>query len=88
MNAILGDPDRIEAVAKDFVEHYEKRVAEGATQMGKAIFVSSSRLIVYDLYKAIIRLRPEWAEKRMIIKEMELNEQEQKEKKSHFQIWG
>ena len=79
MNAILGDPDRIEAVAKDFVNHYEKRVAEGATQMGKAIFVSSSRLIAYDLYRAIIRLRPEWAKRRTTIERMELSEQEQKE---------
>lgn len=26
MNAILGDPDRIKALADDFVKHYEKRV--------------------------------------------------------------
>ena len=79
MNAILGDPDRIEAIAKDFVNHYEQRVAEGATQMGKALFVSSSRLIAYALYKAIIRLRPEWAEVRTTVDGMELSEKEQKE---------
>ena len=45
MNAILGDPDRIHAIAKDFVEHYEERVAEGSTVAGKAMFVSSSRAI-------------------------------------------
>ena len=28
MSAILGDMDRIKAIAKDFVEHYEKRVEE------------------------------------------------------------
>ncbi|WP_163547020.1 hypothetical protein, partial [Klebsiella pneumoniae] len=26
MNSILGDPDRIDALAKDFAQHYEKRV--------------------------------------------------------------
>ena len=26
MNSILGDPDRIRVLAKDFVKHYEKRV--------------------------------------------------------------
>ena len=31
MGAILGDPQRIEALAADFVEHYEKRVSEGST---------------------------------------------------------
>ena len=40
MGAILGDPQRIEALAVDFVEHYEKRISEGSTVAGKAIFVS------------------------------------------------
>ncbi len=62
MNSILGDPDRLRAVAEDFVKHYEKRVSEGATVKGKAMFVCSSRPIAYELYKQIIALRPEWAE--------------------------
>ncbi len=62
MDVILGDPDRIQAIAEDFVCHYEKRVAEGASVKGKAIFVSSSRMIAYELHKALIALRPEWAE--------------------------
>ncbi|MBB1440808.1 type I restriction endonuclease subunit R, partial [Shewanella sp. SG41-4] len=43
MSTILGDPDRIKSIAKDFVEHYESRVEEGTTQKGKAMFVCSSR---------------------------------------------
>jgi type I restriction enzyme R subunit len=62
INTIIGDSDRIEAIAGDFVKHYETRIAEGATINGKAMFVCSSRLIAYRLYKAIIALRPEWAE--------------------------
>ena len=62
MNAILGDPDRLKAIAEDFIGHYEKRVEEGSTVKGKAIFVSSSRFIAYGLYKEIILLRPQWAE--------------------------
>lgn len=62
MNSILGDPDRLKAIAEDFVAHYENRVAEGATVKGKAMFVSSCRSVAYDLYKAIIAIRPEWAE--------------------------
>jgi len=62
MNSILGDPDRLKAVAEDFVKHYEKRVSEGATVKGKAMFVCSSRPIAYELYKEIISLRPDWAE--------------------------
>lgn len=60
MNAILGDPSRLAAVAKDFVEHYEKRVSEGASVKGKAMFVCSSRDIAYRFWQEIIALRPEW----------------------------
>lgn len=58
MNAILGDPKRLAALAKDFVEHYENRVSEGATVRGKAMFVCSSREIAYEFYKNVIALRP------------------------------
>ena len=62
MERILGDSDRLQAVAEDFVAHYEKRVEEGSTVEGKAMFVCSNRTIASDLYKKIIALRPEWAE--------------------------
>ncbi len=60
MDKIIGDQNRLAAVAKDFVEHYEKRIEEGGTVCGKAMFVCSNRQIAYDLYKQIIDLRPEW----------------------------
>lgn len=62
--AILGDPDRLKAIAEDFVKHYENRVSEGATVKGKAMFVCSNREIAYELYKNIIALKPEWNETR------------------------
>ena len=37
MEVIIGDPDRLRAVAQDFIDHYENRVAEGATVAGKPI---------------------------------------------------
>jgi type I restriction enzyme R subunit len=49
MYAIIGDPDRLKAVAEDFVKHYENRVSEGATIKGKAMFVCSTREIAYEL---------------------------------------
>ena len=79
MGAILGDPQRIEALAADFVAHYEKRVDEGSTVAGKAIFVSSSRQIAYALYKAVIALRPEWGEVRVCAEGVELSDQQKKE---------
>ena len=78
MGAILGDPQRIEALAMDFVAHYEKRVDEGSTVAGKAIFVSSSRQIAYDFYKQIIALRPQWAEVRVCAEGVELSDQQKK----------
>ncbi|HBH23214.1 MAG TPA: type I restriction endonuclease [Cytophagales bacterium] len=86
INAIIGDPDRIRAVAEDFVAHYEKRVREGATVKGKAMFVCSSRPIAFQLFREIIAIRPEWNEVRVAEPARpageegnELTEKEQKE---------
>ena len=62
MNAILGDPDRIKALAADFVGHYEKRTEEGSTVKGKAMFVCSKREIAWAFFKEVITLRPQWNE--------------------------
>ena len=78
MDAILGNPDRLKLIAKDFVDHYEKRVAEGASIIGKAMFVASNREIAYNLYKEIIALRPEWAEIKECDDGVELSENERK----------
>lgn len=64
MNVILGDPSRLKAVAEDFVKHYEKRVEEGSSVAGKAMFVCSSREIAYELYKNILAIKPDWDEKK------------------------
>lgn len=79
MNAILGDPDRLKALAEDFVKHYENRVNEGATVKGKAMFVSSSRYIAYEFYKNVIELRPEWNEVRIAEEGVELTDKEKRE---------
>ena len=79
MNTILGDPDRIKAVAEDFVKHYETRISEGATVKGKAMFVCSNRSIAYLLYKEIIDLRPEWAEDKVCEEGATLTEKEKGE---------
>lgn len=79
MTTILGDPDRLKALAADFVDHYEARIAEGATVVGKAMFVSSSRGIAYDFYKEVIVLRPEWAEVKVCADGEDLSEQEKKQ---------
>jgi len=79
--AILGDPDRLQAVAEDFVNHYENRTSEGATVKGKAMFVSSSREIAYELYKKIIALRPEWNKVRVAEEGTLLSDKDKRELK-------
>ena len=81
LDVIIGDPNRLRAVAEDFIKHYETRVAEGATVAGKAMFVCSNRYIAYDLYKIIVELRPQWAEKKVCPDGVELSEKDKKELK-------
>ena len=57
LEALVGDPKRIKVIAKDLVEHFEKRLE---AMDGKAIIVCMSRRICVDLYDAIVKLRPHW----------------------------
>lgn len=81
MYAILGDPDRLQAVAEDFIKHYENRISEGATVKGKAMFVCSNREIAYELFKKIIALRPEWNETREAEDGAQLTDKDKRELK-------
>ena len=83
MSSILGDPDRMRALAQDFVAHYENRIAEGSTVKGKAMFVSSERKVAWLFYKELRKLRPSWfIKKGFEVREceegVELTEQERK----------
>ncbi len=78
MRVILGDPQRLRTLAEDFITHYENRVNEGSTVLGKAMFVASSREIAYDFYKNVIELRPEWNEIKVSDDNIELTEEESK----------
>jgi type I restriction enzyme R subunit len=57
LEALVGDPKRIELIAADLVEHYEKRLE---ALDGKAMVVCMSRRICVDLHNAIIKIRPQW----------------------------
>lgn len=57
LEAMVGTERRIELIAEDLVAHFEAR--EQALE-GKAMIVCMSRRICIDLYRALIRLRPEW----------------------------
>ena len=56
LDVILGDPQRLQKIAEDFVQHYETRVNENSTVDGKAMIVCSNRRIAFDLYKKIVSL--------------------------------
>ena len=57
LEAIVGQPERLGALAKDIVEHFEDRQT---VFEGKAMIVAMSRQIAVSLYEDIIRLRPDW----------------------------
>lgn len=76
MEVVLGDGDRIKAIAQDFIDHYENRIEENATVAGKVMFVCASRGIAYKLYQEILALRPEWG--KLMLPEG-LSEKEQKD---------
>lgn len=78
LDVIIGDPQRLRTVAEDFINHYETRVAEGATVAGKAMFVCSNRYIAYNFYKILIELRPQWAEKKLCDDDTELSDKDKK----------
>lgn len=61
LSVIVGDYDVLTRVAEDIINHYEKRVYEHATVNGKAMIVCMNRFIAYDLYKIMVKIRPEWA---------------------------
>lgn len=79
MNVILGDPDRIKALAADFVSHYESRILEGASVKGKALFVCSNRQIAYAFYQELLTLRPKWATIKTCEDGADLSDKEKKE---------
>jgi type I restriction enzyme R subunit len=57
LEAVVGSDERLELVAKDVVDHWERRRAD---LLGKAMIVCMSRRICVALYAKIVALRPEW----------------------------
>ncbi len=57
LEAVVGAEKRIALIAKDMVEHFEKRLE---AMDGKAMIVCMSRRIAVDLYREIAKLRPAW----------------------------
>ena len=58
LEAIVGTEQRLKLVARDIVEHFERRLE---TLNGKAMVVCMSRRICVELYREIVELRPRLA---------------------------
>lgn len=86
MSEILGDPERLQTLAADFVHHYESRIDEGSTVAGKAMFVCSSRQIAYQFYQYVKAIRPQWFEILECAQGEELTEAERKKLKPSARI--
>ncbi|MBR4779844.1 MAG: type I restriction endonuclease subunit R [Lachnospiraceae bacterium] len=65
MEAILGNPQTINSLVNDILDHYENYRANLLT--GKAMIVAYSRGIALDIYHKILELRPSWTEKIAVV---------------------
>ncbi|HWQ70585.1 MAG TPA: type I restriction endonuclease subunit R [Patescibacteria group bacterium] len=57
LEAVVGAEKRLGLVAKDIVQHFEKRLE---AMDGKAMIVCMSRRICVELHREIVKLRPGW----------------------------
>ncbi len=57
LEALVGTEKRLKLIAQDIVAHFEKRLE---AMDGKAMVVCMSRRICIDLYRELVRLRPDW----------------------------
>ncbi|MET4781607.1 type I restriction endonuclease subunit R [Glaciihabitans sp. UYNi722] len=57
LEAIVGAEERLDMIARDIVEHWEKR---REALFGKGMIVTMSRRIAVRLYEKIVALRPDW----------------------------
>ena len=57
LEAVVGSEQRVKQIAEDIVTHFEQRLE---VLDGKAMVVCMSRRICIDLYRELVRLRPDW----------------------------
>ena len=57
LETIVGSENRVTQISQDLVDHFEARLEE---MDGKAMIVCMSRRICVELYKELVRLRPDW----------------------------
>lgn len=65
MEAVLGNPQTIDSLVNDILDHYENYRQNLLT--GKAMIVAYSRGIAMQIYNKILELRPTWTEKIAVV---------------------
>ncbi len=60
MKQIIEDPDRLEMIVKDIINHYEEIESSIAN---KVMVVAYSRTSAYTMYKKFLEIKPEWKNK-------------------------
>ena len=64
MEVILGEPSRLERLAKDIHDHYIASCAGDPDRIQKAMIVCANRKIAYNLLKKFEEKYPEWFEEK------------------------
>ena len=57
LEAVVGAQNRVKQIAEDIVAHFDRRLE---ALKGKAMVVCMSRRICIELYRELVRLRPDW----------------------------
>ena len=57
LEGVVGAAPRVRQIAEDLIAHFEHRLE---AMHGKAMVVCMSRRICIDLYRELVRLRPDW----------------------------
>ena len=57
LEAVVGSGSRMDQIARDLVDHFDARLEE---MDGKAMVVCMSRRICVELYRELVKLRPDW----------------------------
>ncbi len=65
IDAVLGNPQTIDSLVTDILDHYENNRAHLLT--GKAMIVAYSRPTAMKIYKAILDKRPDWVQKVAVV---------------------
>jgi len=76
IDILLGHPDRIKKVATDIVKHYEELEGNQPMVVQKAMIVCSNRRIALNLYKQILKIKPDWSTKKRSEEETKFTREE------------